>query len=234
MTAYTTEKPYKKRHVDLSHQVMKKISQEKIEVEPKWHFVVGSFFTTFGLVTLLILAAYLFALSFYLLKMHSSLYYLWFGSRGARAFVETFPVMYLVLAMVTLVGGVMILRKYDIAYKMKQEYLVVGLLMGLLVAILGMESMGLNTTLSKKRAVRALYMQYSAQQHWYKGQVDMVDRRRMMVKPLQNQRSLMVEWTENTSLPKGERFLPGEWVIMIGDWKGQIFVAEGISSVGNP
>lgn len=220
--------------LNLSSQIMKKITEEQIQVEPKWHFLVASFFMTFGLVTLLILAAYLMSLSWYLVKMHSSLYYLWFGSRGTLAFWETFPGLYLLMALVSLGAGIYLLKRYDIAYKLRREYLLLGLLLGMAVAVAGMDVMGLNTTLSKKRAVRALYMQYSAQQHWYKGQVDMVDRRRMMVKPLQNQRSLMVEWTENTSLPKGERFLPGEWVIMIGDWKGQIFVAEGISSVGNP
>jgi len=138
------------------------------------------------------------------------------------------------MALVSLSAGVYLLKRYDIVYKLRREYLLLGLLLGMIVAVAGMNVMGLNTHLSKKRAVRALYMQYSAQQNWYKGQVDIVDRKRMMVKPLQNQRSLMVEWTEDTRLPKGERFLPGEWVIMIGDWKGQIFVAEGISLVETP
>lgn len=222
------------KELNLSATIMQKIAQDKIQVEPKWHFLVASFFMTFGLVTLLILTAYLISLSWYLVKMHSSLYYLWFGSRGTLAFWETFPGLYLLMALVSLSAGVYLLKRYDIVYKLRREYLLLGLLLGMIVAVAGMNVMGLNTHLSKKRAVRALYMQYSAQQNWYKGQVDIVDRKRMMVKPLQNQRSLMVEWTEDTRLPKGERFLPGEWVIMIGDWKGQIFVAEGISLVETP
>jgi hypothetical protein len=219
---------------DLSKLVMKKIREDKVRVQPKWQLMMGSFLVAFGLITGMLLTMYLLSLSWYLIQMHSSWSYLWFGDRGLKAFYQSFPFLYLLLALLSFVLGIKIITTYDFSYKVKWQYWMVGLIMGILVAEVGIGALRVNQKLANHNLMKTFYMEYKDRQTWYKAEVEKVELQQMLVTPMGRPKKMMVKWGEFTRLPYGGGFHSGQWIIVVGDWQGEEFVAEGISGVEKP
>lgn len=228
------KQPIKQRKLDLSQKVMAKIKEDNIQVQPKWQFLMGSFLLSFGMLSATVLSIYLISVSWYRLRAHSSMQYLMFGSDGHEAFLATFPWIFLLLSIISLYMGVRIIKKFDVSYKIKWQFWLAGLILGVVVAGVWIDMMGVNRALENQVMTEPLYVKYNQSQDWYKGEISQVQSRRMTVTTMDSGHVVQVKWSEQTKLPLGSEFKQGHWVIMVGDWRGEYFEADGIEKVNRP
>ena len=136
------------KKLDLSQEVMKTIKQEKVQMRPHWHFVLGSFLLGFSIVSLMTMAIFTANLVFFHLRMHQ-----W------RFFLYRFPWLHLLTLILLLITGLYLLKKYEFSYKQNWKLIVLGLLGALLLSGFMIDRLGVNEQLQKRRPMRRFYEQ---------------------------------------------------------------------------
>lgn len=144
-----------KKQVTIEQTIMAQIKSGKVLMKPKWYFMLGSALMFVGLVGLSIGAIFLLNLSFFLLRQHGPM-----GEWRLQLMLTTFPWWMPVLAIVSVAGGVLLLKKYDFSYKNNFALLVVVFLLAILSAAVLIDQMGINDIWSRKGPLRGMYKRY--------------------------------------------------------------------------
>jgi hypothetical protein len=218
----------------IQDEVMEQIRSGTVQMRPKWRILAGAFLLGFGTLATLILSLYWLGLSWYRLRIHNSVDYLWFGRSGLQAFWAAFPWVFMLLGSMCLMIGVWALYHYDIWYKWRWQTLIVGVLLGTVTASYMLTGVGIYRALSHVRWMKPFFLEYREKQEWYKAQVHAIDDRKMTVQALRHERPMRVEWNEDTRLPQGLVFDTGHWILLVGDWEDGLFKARGILRVPTP
>jgi hypothetical protein len=102
---------------DFSQKVMKVIQEKKVKMKPRMYFILSSLLLGLGFFSSLLIAIFLInAVSFHL-RIHRPFEYLHFGKPGYMPFIYNFPWLLLIFAIITIVSGILMLKKYDISYQ---------------------------------------------------------------------------------------------------------------------
>lgn len=138
---------------DIKGLVMAKISSNEIKMKPKWIFVMGSILTLFGLVGLTFGAIFLINLTLFLARKRGM------GYGRLEMMLDSFPVWIPLLAVLGLIFGIWMLKKYDFSYK--NNFPVIALIFVIIVfasAVL-VDQLGLNDVWSSRGPMRRFYQQ---------------------------------------------------------------------------
>ncbi len=147
-----------KKTINLEKNIMAKVKSGKITMKPRWYFILGSLLMIAGLSGLSIGAIFLTNLSFFLLRQH--------GPRGdyrLQLMLESFPWWIPFLAIIGIVGGVWILKKYDFSYKKNFSLIVIGFVLSILAAAFIIDYSGLNDFWSHQGPMRGFYQRLKNQ-----------------------------------------------------------------------
>ncbi len=143
----------KKSHIDMETIVMKKIKSDEIKMKPKWLFVAGSIFTIAGLVGLTIGAIFLTNLTIFLIRKRGP------GYGRLELMLESFPLWIPILAILGIIFGIWMLKKYDFSYKKNFPLIVIAFIASVIIAGLLVDQLGLNNVWSHKGPMRGFYQQ---------------------------------------------------------------------------
>lgn len=110
---------------------MDEIHNRKITMRPRIYFIIGSVIGFVGLVALLVSAVFLFSLTRFAFRSHGPM-----GDIRMEELLTSFPWWAPVLGGICLVGGIFVLRRYDISYKRNFGFLAVGVILALLMTVL--------------------------------------------------------------------------------------------------
>ncbi len=113
-----------KKQINIKNNVMAQIREGKITMHSKAYFVVGSMFLFVGFIALFILSVFLINIIFFVLKSHGPM-----GQYRLELLISNFPWWAPLFAILGIVIGIGILRKYDISYK-KNFFLLILLFIG--------------------------------------------------------------------------------------------------------
>lgn len=216
----------------MQSDIMEQITSGAVTMKPRWYFVVGSFLAAFGLFGTMFLTVYFWGMSWYRINRHSSLEYLWFGDAGQTAFIKTFPWLLLAVALFSLGVGLWLMQRFDFSYRFRWVWVAGGVSIGVLVAGYVVDRSGLVHATIQAPMMEHLDIHYGDSQGFYKALIEEREGTVIVVKTL-DRRRMKVMWTEQTRMPFGAELHQGEWVIMVGNWQGEAFVAEGIGKVGD-
>lgn len=146
--------PTKQKNTDFEKEVMAKIKRGEITMKPKWYFVVGSLMMGAGLVGVSIGAIFLVNLTLFLLRKRGP------GLMRLELMLTSFPWWVPILAIVGILIGIWLLKKYDFSYKKNFLLIVVAFVVSIIMAAWLIDSLGLNETWSRRGPMRRFYQQF--------------------------------------------------------------------------
>ncbi|HAS80417.1 MAG: hypothetical protein UR25_C0006G0005 [Candidatus Nomurabacteria bacterium GW2011_GWE1_32_28] len=127
---------------NITNRVMGQINEGKIKMKPKIYFVIGSIFTFLGLVSSIIVSTFLIGLIRFSLRSNGRMAQYKFDQ-----LLSNFPWWTAVLAILSLIIGIWLIRKYDFSYKIKSIVIISAFILSILLAGYVTDKIGLNDTL---------------------------------------------------------------------------------------
>ena len=141
---------------NITENVMGQIHLGKAKMKPKIYFVAGSVLTFVGLVSSVIASIFLFGLIKFSLRTH------W--GPGAQykldQMLSNFPWWTLVFAIIILVLGIWLIRKYDFSYKKEPWMIILGFVLVILVSGWVIDMTGLNDKLFQHGPMKGMMQNY--------------------------------------------------------------------------
>lgn len=130
---------------------MGKILSGEVKMKPKWYFVLGSAFWLTGAVGLFAGAIFIFNLILFLLRKRGP------GIHRLELLLDSFPAWLPVVALICVVAGIILLKKYDFSYKKNFKLLIAGLIVAVVISAVALDASGLNEIWSKRGPIKNLY-----------------------------------------------------------------------------
>jgi len=137
---------------------MAKVKSNEISMRPRWYFVLGSLLMIAGFVSFSIGAVFLTNLTLFLLRSHGPM-----GQWRLQQLLTSFPLWVPILAVVGIVLGIVMLRKYDFSYKKNFWLIVLGFVLSVILAAFLIDQLGLNDIWSRQGPMRRFYQQVEGQ-----------------------------------------------------------------------
>jgi uncharacterized membrane protein YjjP (DUF1212 family) len=131
---------------NMTDNIMSQIKQGKIKMRPRIYYILGSILTFIGLASSVFSSIFLFGLLRFSLRTHMG--------RGVQLKLETmlsnFPWWIIVLAIISLIIGICLIKKYNFSYKIKPIILILGFILALVVGGWIFDMSGINDSITKK------------------------------------------------------------------------------------
>lgn len=143
---------------DFEKTIMAKVKSNEISMKPRWYFVVGSTLAFAGLVGLSIGAVFLTNITLFLLRGHGPM-----GQWRLQQLLTSFPLWVPMLAVLGIVLGIWMLRKYDFSYKKNFRLIVLTFIFSVIIAAFVIDQLGLNDRWSRQGPMRRFYQQIEGQ-----------------------------------------------------------------------
>ena len=150
---------------NISDNIMDQIHEEKIKMKPRVYFIAGSILTFMGLVSSVVISAFLVGLIRFSLRTHGPM-----ASYRLDQILSSFPWWTPVLAIVGLIVGIWLLRKYDFSFKINFKVVIVGFILAVIVGGLVIDSIGLNDALIRRGPMQGIMRQYMEDNNIQSGQ----------------------------------------------------------------
>ena len=134
---------------------MDQIHQEKIKMKPKYYFILGSIMTGIGLISAVILTILSTSLLVFLIRAKGP-----GASFRLNLMLDNFPVWILVTAVVGLLMGFWLLKKYDFSYKFSYKKVIGIFLVVLIISMLLIDALGLTKLFMQRGPMRGSMNRY--------------------------------------------------------------------------
>ena len=141
-----------KQQISISKNVMAKIKTEQIKMKPKWYFWLGSISILVGLIGLTITSIFLISLVTFSLKKHGPM-----GAIRYQEIISTFPWWAPVIVIIGLIGGIVLLKKYDFSYKRNFIFIIAVLISAILLTGILVDILGFDDLWMKRGPMRRFY-----------------------------------------------------------------------------
>lgn len=135
--------------------VMDRIHHDKIKMRPKVYFVIGSILTFIGLVLSILTSVFLIGLMRFSLRAHGPM-----GEYQLEELLSHFSWWGPICALLGLVIGIWLLRRYDFSYKINFKVLIIGFIAAIIVAGWVLDMTGLNDVLLHRGPTQGIMQQY--------------------------------------------------------------------------
>jgi len=217
---------------DIAFSVMKEITDKKLQIKSPLYFIFGSAMLTIGFVCSILTTVYLINLVLYLLRIYVPFKFLDFGLIGIQPFIETFPWLHLVIAVLAIIIGIELLKQYDFSYHKNFLALVLIILISTVGIGFLLDQVGLNEAIEHEPNLHVIYGQNYKGEVWIIGKVVEVDydNNRLIIQTPQGEKISIIE-DEKTIFPSGLGFFLGMELRIVGNWQGDIFKASGIMMI---
>ena len=150
---------------NITGAVMNKIHHGEIKMRPKLYFVVGSLLTFLGLVASMLISVFFVGLIRFSLRTHGPM-----GEYRLDQMLSSFPWWAVVVAILGLVIGIWLLRRYDFSYKINFKVIAISFVVAIIVAGWIIDMTGLNDTLFRQGPRQGIMRQYLQENNIQPGQ----------------------------------------------------------------
>ncbi len=140
---------------NITDSIMAQVSVGKLKVRPRIYFVAGSILTFAGLTASVVFSIFLFGLVRFFLRSHGPM-----GEYRLGRLLSSFPWWSLGLAVIGLVAGLILIRRYDFSYKFNFKIVVIGFILAIIVAGWLIDVAGLNDVWLRRGPMKGLMRQY--------------------------------------------------------------------------
>lgn len=123
----------------------------EVKMKPKWYFVLGSAFWLLGVAGLFIGATFAMNLLLFIVRKRGP------GIRRLEIMFDSFPAWLPIVAILCIILGATLLKKYDFSYKKNFKLIIAGLIITVMASALALDASGLNEAWSKRGPFKDLY-----------------------------------------------------------------------------
>src|SRR3989344_6157529 len=142
---------------NITDNVMSQIKQGRLKMRPRIYFVIGSILTLTGRIISILTSIFLVGLIRFSLRSHG-----WAGEYRLEQLISSFPWWLSGLAILSLILGIWLLRRYDLSYKIDFKLMVLGFIIGIIMAGWLIDATGLNEVWLRRGPMRGM-MKYLQQ-----------------------------------------------------------------------
>lgn len=128
-----------------TEEIMEKIKKGQIKMRPRLYFVVGYILTILGVVFSFVTSVFFIGLTRFALRAHGPM-----AGYRLDKLISSFSWWIPALAVLGIVSGVYILKKYDFSYKINFKLFIIGLLASMIIAGYVIDMTGLNDSLARR------------------------------------------------------------------------------------
>jgi uncharacterized membrane protein YdcZ (DUF606 family) len=122
-----------------TEEIMSKIKNGQIKMRPRLYFIFDYVFTIVGLVFSFVTSIFFVGLTRFNLRNHGPM-----GEYRLEQLVSTFSWWMPILAILGLIAGIYLLRKYNFFYKINFKLVIIGLITSILISGFLIDLIGLN------------------------------------------------------------------------------------------
>ncbi|MFA6446091.1 MAG: hypothetical protein WCW14_02460 [Candidatus Paceibacterota bacterium] len=140
---------------NITDNIMDQIHEQKIKMRPRVYFIAGSIFTFMGLVSSVVISVFLVGLIRFSLRTHGPM-----ASYRLDQILSSFPWWVPIFAIIGLVIGIWLLRKYDFSFKINFKMVIVSFILAIIIGGFVIDSIGLNDALMRRRPMQGIMRQY--------------------------------------------------------------------------
>lgn len=144
---------------NIENNVMDQIQKGKLKMRPKIYFIVGSILTFAGLVSSIVVSVFSVAIIKFILRSSGIM------SHKLDRIFSIFPWWMLILAIVGLVVGVLLVRKYDFSYKIDFKKAIILAILAIVLSGWLVDALGLSDLLARKGLMRGIMRSTSQSQN---------------------------------------------------------------------
>ena len=137
---------------NIQEDVMSKIKQGQLKMRPKIYFVIGSVMTFLGLVASIVVSVFTIGLISFLLRSNGRM----FGRNKMEYLSSIFPWWLIVVAVLGLITGIILIRKYDFSYKIDLKKAAVLAILAVIISGWLVDILGFNDFLIRKGLMRGV------------------------------------------------------------------------------
>ena len=134
---------------------MEQIHGGKIKMRPKLYFIAGSILTFVGLASSVVISVFFIGLIRFSLRSHGPM-----ANYRFDQILSNFPWWALALAIIGLIVGICLLRKYDFSIKLNIKLTIIGFILAVIVGGWIVDSIGLNDILIRRGPMHGIMRQY--------------------------------------------------------------------------
>ena len=151
----------------IEENIMNQIHQGKVTMKPKMYFILGSFLTFIGVISTVVVSAFMIGLTKFYLRSNLG--------RGAQykfdQLLTEFPWWIIIVAILGLVLGTWLVRKYDFSYKIKPINFIIGFILSIILVGFIIDTIGVNDMLTRKGSMRNFMKEHIQKDNIYKNRI---------------------------------------------------------------
>ncbi len=136
---------------EIKDSIMDQIKNDKVKMKPRIYFVLGSILAFIGLVSSFVISIFLIGLIRFSLRSHGPM-----GAYRFESMLSSFPWWAPILAVIGLVLGIWLMRRYDFSFKVDFKSLVIGILLAVIVGGVVVDMLGFNDALVRRGPMRGM------------------------------------------------------------------------------
>ncbi len=134
--------------LEIKNLIMNKVKSGELKMKPKWYFIAGSIISFIGLIGSLFGLIFLTNLTMFLIHKKGP------GIGRINSMLESFPLWIPILAILFIVTGYILLRRYEFSYKNNRYIIIVAVVSAILISSLLINILGLDEIWFKRGPMR--------------------------------------------------------------------------------
>lgn len=118
-----------KKQIDITTEVMSKIKKGQIKMKPRWYFVLGSTAMVVGLSAISIVLMFVIRLFMFSIRQHGPM-----ADIRLQQIISNFPLWAPIVAILGMIIGIIMLKKYDFSYKKNFYLIIIGIIFAMFLS----------------------------------------------------------------------------------------------------
>lgn len=137
---------------NIADTVMGEIRHGKLKMHSKPYFIIASILIFISLVLSVLSSVFLFGLIRFSLRTHGPM-----GQYRFEQLLANFPWWAVIFAVIGLITGLWLIRKYDFSYKINFKIIIIGFVMAIIIAGYLVDAIGINDVFSRQGCMNRIY-----------------------------------------------------------------------------
>lgn len=204
---------------DLTKEIMEKIHKQQVIMHSPWYFIAGAFMVGLGLAGAAAVSIFFADPIVDDLRYQQPFHHLWVDRFGWSYVFSHLPWLDLVLAIIGLVGGYLLLKRFELVYKRSRLLVIIGLVLSVIILALILDDANPNhsATISNTR------------EGWIEGTIISINFPNQSWKIAEgNYHTAIVYWNSQTRFEGGHQFKPGDGIELVAHSSNGHLLADSV------
>ncbi len=219
----------------IQDKVLKAIEDGKVQMRPRWQFVLVSVLMGIGLVLLFLTSLFVVSLIVFSIHQNGAIYVPGFGIHGVNLFLSSVPWLLVLVALLFIVLLQVLVKRYSFGYGKPLLFTALAIIAVAVVGGIAVERTPLHLTLFERAENEHLPIGGSIYKHYCChgieevtiGKIVAIGDKTYQIET-QEREIILVLLSDQTDIPANQTFKIGDVIVVVGDMEKHAIDAEGI------